>query len=287
MSNGFSRGFIGLQKSLPCRAQYLHSKFMSLLDRLENSLGRFAIPGLIRYVVALNALVFLLTLLQPAYVAALVFSREAIEAGQVWRLVTWIFIPTTQSLLLIFAYLSFTWWVGDGLEAAWGTFRLNVYYFLGLLGCVASGFIFGVAGGNAMLTLTLLLAAATLEPNLQILLFYLIPMRLKWVAVIGLIYPAYIVATGGLPGAALVALCLINYLVFFGPTLLGQARANRAAGQRRARFEAAKLPAALTLHRCESCARTEVSNPDLEFRVASDGHEYCADHLPSRQTQER
>ncbi len=260
---------------------------MSLLDRLENSLGRFAIPGLIRYVVALNALVFLLTLLQPAYVSALVFSREAIEAGQVWRLVTWIFIPTTTSLIWIFCYLSFTWWVGDGLEATWGTFRLNVYYFLGLLGCVASGFLFGVAGGNAMLTLTLLLAAATLEPNLQILLFYLIPMRLKWVAAIGLIYPAYIFVTGGLPGAALVALCLINYLIFFGPTLLGQARANRAVGQRRARFEAAKLPATHTLHRCESCARTEVSNPELEFRVASDGHEYCAEHLPSRQTQSR
>jgi len=256
---------------------------MSFLDSLEKHLGRFAIPGLIRYVVALNALVFLLTLLSPGYVSFLVFDRDAIAAGQVWRLASWIFIPTTMSLIWIFCYLSFTWWMGDCLEQTWGTFRLNVYYFLGLLGCMLSGLFFGVSGGNGMLTLSLLLAAATMAPNLQILLFYIIPMKLKWIAVIGLIYPAQLFIFGGLPGQAIVVISLANYVLFFGPDLFRQAKHNRDASQRRAKFKAASFNEQ-TLHRCEACGRTEVSNPELDFRVSTDGHEYCAAHLPARRT---
>lgn len=254
---------------------------MPVLDNLERRFGKFAIPGLIRYVVALNALVFLLYLLQWN-VGIFQFDRDAIAAGQIWRAFTWIFIPTTTSLLWIIFYLMFTWWIGDCLEATWGTFRLNVYYFLGFSGCVASGLIFGAAGGNSMLTLTLLLAAATLAPNLEVLLFGIIPLKLKWIAAIGLIFPVMVVLGGGLAGAAIVILCLGNYLLFFGPSLLRQARTNHESGIRRAKFQQNSRPESEALHRCEACGRTELSNPDLDFRVSSDGHEYCSEHLPAR-----
>jgi hypothetical protein len=254
---------------------------MPLLDSLEKHLGRFAIPGLIRYIVALNALVFLLMLLNPGYLAFLVFDRDAIAAGQVWRLVSWIFIPTTRSLLWIFFYLSFTWWVGESLEQTWGTFRLNAYYFLGWLGCTAAGLLFGINGGNVLLTLTLLLAVATMAPNLPVMLFGILPLKMKWIAVIGLLYPASLFLFGGLSGQAAVIVSLANYLLFFGPDLVRQFSQNRSTAARRAKFRAASHVSE-TLHRCEVCARTEVSNPELDFRVSADGHEYCSAHLPAR-----
>jgi len=255
---------------------------MQLLNTLEKRLGHFAIPGLVRYVIALNAFVFLLGMMDPQYVGMLEFDRAAILSGQVWRIVSWIFIPTTTSLLWIFCYLSFTWWVGDSLEATWGTFRLNIYCLLGFLGCIAGGWLFGVNGGNYMLSLTLLLAAATLAPNLQILLFYIIPMKLKWVAAIGMIFPVYLFVFGGLAGQAIVVLCLANYLVFFGPDLFRQAAMNRATSVRRAKFAASSISPDTTLHRCAGCGRTEVSNPELDFRVSADGNEYCTAHLPAK-----
>ena len=129
---------------------------MTLLDRLERHLSRFAIPHLIRYVVALNALVFILLSLDPKYLSVLVLSREAILQGQVWRLVSWIFIPDTLSPIWVLFYLMVVWWTGDLLESTWGAFRLNAYYFLGMFFCIASALIFGASGGNMFLNLSLL-----------------------------------------------------------------------------------------------------------------------------------
>ncbi|MGH8048742.1 MAG: hypothetical protein ACREKL_15990 [Chthoniobacterales bacterium] len=254
---------------------------MPSLYKLEQHLGRFAIPGLIRYVVALNALVFLLALMNPGYVSMLVFNRDAIAAGELWRVVSWLFVPGTNSLIWMYCYLSFTWWAGDSLEATWGTFRLNIYFFLGVLGGIVSGFLFGI-GSSGWINLSLLLAAATLAPNLQILFMYLIPMRLKWVALIALIIPIYAFIFGGLATQAAIAVCLVNYLAFFGRDLFQQAMHNRAAMSRRAKFAAASIPAHETLHRCITCGCTEASNPDTEFRVSADGNEYCAAHLPAK-----
>ena len=162
---------------------------MTFLDRLEKSLGRFAIPGLIRYVVAFNALVFLIVTLEPGYEAVLDLDRSAVLRGEVWRLVTWIFIPETTRILWIIFYLMFTWWIGDMLESSWGAFRLNAYYFLGMTLCIASALIFGVSGGNFFLNLSLFLAVATLAPNFEILLFLILPVKMKWVALFSLLLP--------------------------------------------------------------------------------------------------
>lgn len=252
---------------------------MTFLDRLERRLAPFAIPGLIRYVVMLHALVFLLILANPDYIGMLVLDRQAILEGQVWRLFSWIFIPGTTSFIWIFFYLMFTWWIGDILESSWGTFRLNLYYFIGVFACALSGFFFGSVVGGTTLSLTLLLAAATLAPNLEILLFFILPLKLKWLAIISLIFPLYNFVFGPLGTKIGVLLCLANYLLFFGPVLFRQARHNREVGTRRARFEAAKAGPE-SLHRCELCGATEVTNPQADFRVARDGKEYCTDHLP-------
>lgn len=256
---------------------------MPLLNTLEKSLGRFAVPGLIRYVVALNALVFLLAQMNSGFVGLINLDPVAIMHGQVWRLVTWIFIPATDmSLLWIIFYLMFTWWIGDMIESAWGTFRLNLYYLVGYLGVTGAAFAFGQSFGNFALNASLLLAAGTLVPNFQILLFLVIPLKLKWLAILTAILFAinFVGGSWGTRGAILMAFA--NYLLFFGPAFLRQSRDSRQIAARRAKFELAKASTEETLHRCEVCGRTEVSNPELDFRVAADGHEYCVAHLPKR-----
>src|SRR5215210_5140441 len=121
---------------------------MTFLDSLERRFGRFAIPGLIRIVVGFNALVFVLHKLNPGYLAMLDLIPARVLQGEVWRLVTYIFIPQFGSgffpdwLSAIF-YLGFLWFVGDGLEQAWGAFRLNLFYIVGMIGTTAAAFFFG------------------------------------------------------------------------------------------------------------------------------------------------
>ncbi len=253
---------------------------MTTLDSLEKNLGRYAIPGLIRYIVALNALVFILVTLMPEYENVLSLNPGAILQGEVWRLVSWIFIPNTMSPFWVLFYLIFTWWIGDMLEAQWGAFRLNAYYFLGVLLCIVSALVFGASGGNFFLNLSLFLAVATLAPNFEIMLFLVIPVKMKWVALFSLLVPALYLITGPLSIKMMVVMCLGNYLLFFGPGFFQGRMESRKNSQRRERFKAASTSD--TLHRCEHCGATEVSHPEKEFRVTADGREFCTDHLPAK-----
>jgi hypothetical protein len=254
---------------------------MQLLYTLEKYLGRFAVPGLIRYVVALNALVFILGLLSPDYIRMLALDRDAIMAGQVWRLVSWVFIPNTFSLLWIIFFLMFTWWMGDLIESIWGSFRLNVYYLTGYAGCTAAALLFGESSGNLALNTSLLFAAGTLAPELQIMLFGIVPLRLKWVALFSAVLLGVSLLAGDWGARAAIVVTYTNYLLFFGPTFLRNSVESRKIAARRAKFEIAKREVD-TLHRCAVCGRTEVSNPELDFRVSRDGNEYCTPHLPAR-----
>ncbi len=261
-----------------------------MIERLDRTFSRFAIRGLIRYIVALNALVFILVTVSPEYADALSFNSAAIQRGEVWRLVSWIFLPNTQSPLWVLFYLMFTWWLGDILEATWGSFRLNAYYFLGMFLCIASAPLSKTPDGNLYfnlyLNLSLFLAVATLVPNMEILLFLILPVKMKWVAIFSLIFPALAILTAPLLEKLAIILCLGNYLVFFGPSYFKGTLNAKKNSERQRRFERSKIPANAALHTCVVCGATEVTHPDAEFRVSSDGHEYCVDHLPVRRTEQ-
>jgi len=233
-----------------------------------------------RYIVALNALVYVLGIVNPGYLTMLAPDGAAIMRGEVWRLVSWIFLPNTQSPLWIIFYLMFTWWVGETLEATWGAFRLNIYYLLGLFGGSVAAVLFGVSLGNVFLIQSLLLALATLAPNFEVL-FLFWPLKLKWVALIGMIYPVMVTLSGGWP---LVILGFINYIIFFLPGLVRQRKQYAEVRARREKFESSKLPEDTVMHRCTVCGITEVTNPRADFRVADDDQEYCTDHLPRERT---
>lgn len=257
---------------------------MNFLNKLEHRCPWLAIPGLIRFVALFNALVFLLHLLAPGYESALTLNREAILQGEVWRLVTWIFIPETfQPFWILFALL-FLWFLGDGLEATMGAFRTTLFYITGMIACTIVALLFGSYGANTFLNLSLLYAFATLHPDYQVLLFFIIPVRIGWLAVFSCILT--IIGALGQAHAAQAALVvtLANYVLFFWPLLLERYRHRSATHPQKRRLPLLKknIEEEEPLHTCFICHQTEKTAPDLHFRVALNGEEYCQEHLPRK-----
>ncbi|HEY4272657.1 MAG TPA: rhomboid family intramembrane serine protease [Candidatus Udaeobacter sp.] len=243
-----------------------------------------------RILVGFAALVFALSLLFPGYTSMLELNPARIRQGELWRLVTYIFIPRgigasgpMQPLWVVLA-LWFLWFIGEGLERAWGAFRFTLYFFLGMIGTTVAAFFFGSSSSNGMLIASLFFAFARFYPDQVIYILFILPVKIKWLA---WIFAAFLLL-GFVLGpnsyrAALVA-AFANYFIFFGPELVHEARHRRDVSTRRKRFETESRSPVETLHRCAVCGATELSDPNLDFRVARDGEEYCMAHLPKAQT---
>lgn len=256
---------------------------MAFLDKLERRFGFLAIPGLIRIVVGFSALVFVLVRLNPDYVSLLDLDPARIRHGEVWRLFTYIFIPQTLSPLWIIFVLWFLWWIGDGLERAFGAFRLTLYFLLGMIGTTAAAFFFRTNLSNSMLIASLFYAFARFYPDEVIYVLLILPLKVKWIAWImaALLLAGFVVGSNAQRIVVLAAFS--NYLIFFGPEIIHDARHRREVSTRRRRFEVATAPESEPLHKCAICGATESSDPNLEFRVSRNGEEYCLAHLPGAQ----
>jgi hypothetical protein len=266
---------------------------MSWLNWLENRLGFLAIPRLIPTIALLNLFVYVLFLFEPEYVNFLTLEPALVLRGEVWRLVSYIFIPQVfldwrDPILQPLFFLLYVWfmiWVGNSLEQAWGAFRLTVYYLLGMTGVTLAAFLLGIgqSEGNSLplyINISLFFAFATLFPNIQIYVLFVIPLRVKWLALISLapILLAFLFAPLLIKIAMIIS--LLNYVLFFAPVALANARDGRDVQKRRMKFAAGSVSSDDPLHRCFVCKKTEQDDAELEFRVAKDGEEYCVDHLP-------
>ncbi len=253
-----------------------------MLAFLERRLPWLGTPGLLRAVVMLNALMFLVLLAEPGYRSMLDLNMPAVFAGEVWRLVTYIFIPETESAFWILFFLLFMWFLATSLEEIWGAFRLNLFYLTGMLGCTLAAAFFGGSPANTFLNLSLFFAFATLVPDYEIWLLFLVRVKVKWVALFfaGFLLLQFVAV--GLAAKGAMAVSLINYALFFGPAWLRQRAQQHKDRARRSAWEQSSVPEDSSLHRCGVCGRTDLSHPELDFRVAADGQEYCLDHLPSR-----
>jgi membrane associated rhomboid family serine protease len=250
------------------------SAFWRFLERRAPWLGT---PGLLKAVVLLNALTFVLLAMDPGYAEVLAMIPEKILQGEVWRLVTYIFIPETQSTFWIIFALLFLWFLSSALEETWGPLRLNVFYLVGMAGCTVAAFFFGGEASNTFLNLSLFFAFATVAPDYEIFLFFILRVKMKYLAWImaGILGLQFMVVP--LSAKMAIVASLVNYLIFFGPPFIREARQRRQAAVRQQKF---KIEETETMHRCAVCGRTEASNPELDFRVKDDGAEYCTDHLP-------
>src|SRR5436853_7837338 len=256
---------------------------MTLLDKLERRFGFLGIRGLPRILVGFAALVFGLTWLLPGFTSMLTLDPVRIRHGEVWRLITYIFIPQATSPLWVLFALWFLWWVGEGLDRGWGSFRLTIYFLVVMIGTTVAAFFFGSNFSNSMLLMSLFLAFAHFYSEEVIYILFILPVRIKWLAWVAgaFLLLGFFVGTNSYR-ASLVA-ALANYLIFFGPEFFSKAKERREVTTRRQRVEEFSRSETEPLHKCAVCGRTELSDPDLEFRVARYGEEYCMQHLPSAQ----
>jgi len=258
---------------------------MTWLDKLERRFGFLGIPGLIRIVIGFTALVWALMWLLPGFASMLTLDPVRIRHGEVWRLVTYIFIPRVgasgpmQPLWVVLA-LWFLWFIGEGLERAWGPFRLTLYFSVGMIGTTIAAFFFGSNFSNGMLIASLFFAFARFYPDEVIYILFILPVKIKWLA---WVFAAFLlvgfVLNSNSYRVALIA-AFANYFIFFGPEIIHRARHRHEVSTRRRRFEVQSRSADDALHRCAVCGATELTDPSLDFRVARDGEEYCMAHLP-------
>lgn len=277
---------------------------MKFSGKFEKKFGKYAIRNLSLVLIICYACGYLFEMLYPSLLSYLYLNPyEIIFHGQIWRLVTWIIVPPSSfdffTLLMLYFYYS----LGTTLERTWGTYRYNVYIFSGVLFTILGAFLLfaytAIVGGDAGMALwsyyplasmfstyyvnmSIFLAFAATYPNMQVLLFFFIPIRIK---ILGIIYGALLIfqfITGGIAVRFVIAASLMNFIVFF---LTGRGKVHMSPKQvkRRQEFKKeVKKSTKITRHKCAICGRTEETNPELEFRFCSkcDGnYEYCQDHL--------
>lgn len=207
-----------------------------LLARLERTfLGKIAIERLTTFIVGGMAMAIVLGMVRPDFIEHLLLVPQLVPI-QPWRLVTFIFIPPPASnMLWLFFALYFTWLIGTNLESEWGTLKFNVFYLVGTLGTIAAAFITGVPQWNLYLNLSLFLAFATIFPDFEIRLFFLIPIKVKWLALIDAGYLVLSFIQGGIGTRAAIIAALANYFLFFAGHLVALLKGRRLLVRQAAR----------------------------------------------------
>ncbi len=279
------------------------------LDRFCRKHPRLTLPGLMRYIVIGNVLVYLLDFFgtngYPIASSLLGFSADAIAHGQIWRIVTFIFVPLSNQNPIVFALsLYLYYFIGNALEREWGSNKFTIFYFFGVVLNILVGFLVGGASMH-YINLSMFFAFATLYPDLQFLLFFIIPVKAKWLAWFDAAWFALSVLRYLFQGHLLLALipvvAIFNYLLFFATDISDQVSywRTRAAQKRKQQqyrqayqnpggpkvvnFHDAKTQTKPNyLHKCAVCGKTDRTDPQMEFRYCSrcNGYYcYCADHI--------
>ena len=193
------------------------------LDKLDRKFGRHAIPNLMTILTVCTVAAWVLDYIMyfqtgMSFSSFLVFSRDLIFQGQDWRVLTFLFIPPQGNVILSAFMLYFYWMIGSALEREWGDFKFNLYYLFGFLGAIIAGMLTGYTTGE-YINLSLFLAFAILNPNYPVRLFFLIPIPVKFLAIVDGLYLIWRIIQESWPGRVAIAFSLLNLLLFFGGSL--------------------------------------------------------------------
>lgn len=266
---------------------------------------RFGIPNLMRVIVIGNVAVYVLMLLTQANdanaLSFLTFNLNALLHGEVWRLVTFVFVPAYSSPFALLISLYFYYWIGSTLERQWGTAKFNLYYISGalltVLGVVLASLITGnpylTAAGTGYVNLSMFFAFAFLFPDTTVLLFFILPVKMKWLAYLdGALFAFDIIKATGAhnwAGVVLPIVALLNFAVFIWPEVhYLKERAKYQNSRKTVQFRQAQQQQAKQAqqqgyrHKCAVCGRTDTDYPDLQFRYCSKCvgyHCFCQDHI--------
>ncbi len=198
---------------------------MKWLNKLEFRFRRYGISNLMNYIVVGMAAVFVLNMLMPRIELSsrLYLNRDLVLQGQVWRLITFVFLPPSSSVIWIVFSLYFYWLIGSSLESQWGKGRFSLFYLTGIAGNILAAFITGGAV-NTYLNLSLFLAFAITYPDYEVLLFFILPMKMKYMALLSAALYIWQFIAGDWSIKLCIALSLINVLLFFGGDFLAAVR---------------------------------------------------------------
>lgn len=288
---------------------------MNWMDKLERKWGRHAVANLSRYFVLAQVIGYVVQLTAPGLMGYMNFDMGSILHGQIWRVVTWIFTPTASLDVfgILFLFCVLMW--GSSLESMLGTFRMNVFLWGSVILCdivgaivyvvtrILLGYGFSPYLSTYYILMSMLLALAMCMPEGEVRLYFVLPIRMKWMLIFELVYLGYQVVrifsigiasygTGmgilvGVLNCVQIVVPVLNMFWFF------HAMKTRLSGKQkkrqkefRAQFSQPRPGSGIARHKCAICGRTELTNPELQFRYCSKcvgNREYCQDHLFTHQ----
>ncbi len=266
------------------------------LDKMERRFGRYVIRNLTMYLLAGYAIGYLLSFTMPQLLTYFTLEPALILKGQVWRLLSWVIIPPNDNIIFVIFMMLLYYSLGNTLESYWGTFRYNVYIFSGILftvigAFIVNGLIGGITGFGSLystyyINMSIFLACASIMPDYQLLLYGIIPVKMKWLAILDVVLLAVDAVQGGLIIRIVIIASLLNFIIFFFCNRNLRGHSPKQAVRRKKFQKQISRPqnqyAGGAKHRCAVCGRTELDDPTLEFRYCSKcngNYEYCQDHL--------
>lgn len=266
---------------------------MKFFRKMEQRFGRYAIHNLMYYIIIMYAVGFAMMYMDPGFfMSYLSLDAEAILHGEIWRLFTFLLYPPTLSpFWIIFAALMY-YSLGRSLEAVWGAFRFNVFFFMGVIGIILAEFLVYFLFGWEMhlntyyLTLSIFLAYAVTFPEEYFYIYFILAVKAKWLALFDAFFLVFGFVYGGMADCIAIFLSMANFIIFFLMTRDFRKYSPKEV-KRRQDFKAQTMrPVSRARHKCAVCGRTDEESPGMEFRYCSKcegSYEYCMDHLYTHQ----
>ena len=274
---------------------------MKWLNKMERKFGKYAVKNLTIYLLACYGIGYIISFVMPDLLNYFTLEPAMILRGQIWRLVSWVIIPPTSKLIYVIFMMLLYYSLGQTLERIWGAFRYNLYMLSGMLFTIIGAFIaygivfakyhiiaggFGAVVSTYYINMSIFLACAAIMPELELWFWGLIPIKMKWFAILDVIFVGMDLFRGGIVTRIIIVASLLNFVIFFLANRNMQ-RYNPKQVIRRKNFER-KINEPVhdygngARHKCAVCGRTELDDPNLEFRYCSKckgNYEYCSDHL--------
>lgn len=269
---------------------------MKWMNKLERKFGRYAIHNLTVFILVCYGVGFVVKMTIPQLLGYFILEPGLILQGQIWRIISWIIIPPSGNIIGIIFVLFLYYSLGRTLENLWGAFRYNVYIFSGIIFTIIGAFISYFISGGGMgigfsistyyINMSIFLACASIMPNMELSLYGIIPVKFKWLGILDAALLLIGFVQGNLYTKIAIAAALLNFLIFFLNNRNMQAYRPKEVARKKKFKQEMQRPVnhyeGGARHKCAVCGRTELDNPDLEFRFCSKcngNYEYCQDHL--------
>jgi hypothetical protein len=260
---------------------------MRLLNKLERRFGSGGIPNVTLILILAQISVYIISYAQPQLINAFYLVPKLVLQGQVWRLISFLAVPPVTNPIFAFFFWYFFYLMGNSLEHYWGAFQYNMYLLIGYIATVAVSFLIpGVASSNGFLQGSVFLAFAFLNPDFVLYIFFILPVKIKWLALITWLFYAYTLIFGQNIERLLILASILNFLIFFFEDIKEKVTTGRRHMKGQAgRFAQTKFEKQ-AFHRCVVCGITDLSNPDADFRYCTNCAGtpcYCTEHLQTHE----